>query len=168
MTTTARPVRTYAVHALPADVVASLRVRDDAGHAPNPLVDDEGGSPLRCCLRLSRPGEWLLLVSYAPLRRWASATGAEPGPYDELGPVFIHAEPCTGPDGEDWPEEMRGLPRVLRGYGADGRIVDARIVEEGDDPEPAIAALLAGDRVAIVHARALLFGCYTFAIERRR
>ena len=50
--------------------------------------------PIRCCLGRSRPYETIALVSYAPLRRWARETGARPGPYDEVGPVFIHPEEC--------------------------------------------------------------------------
>ena len=108
----------------------------------------------------------MLLVSYAPLRRWAAATGADPGPYLELGPVFIHPEPCSAAADDGWPEEMRGQPRVLRGYGANGRIVDGRVVDEGGSPEAALDDLLSDDRVAFVHARALVFGCFTFAIDR--
>ena len=158
--------RTFTVHPIAPEALAELRVHDDAGRTPESVVDRDGGSPLRCCLRVARPGERLLLVSYAPLRRWAAATGVDPGPYVELGPVFIHPEPCSGADGDGWPEELRGQPRVLRGYGADGRIVDGRVVEEGEAPEPRLEDLLADDRVAFVHARALLFGCFTFAIDR--
>ncbi len=61
----------FEVRAIDEDVVAQLMVSDDAGNAPRVKVEDEGGSPLRCCLRASRPGERVALVSYAPLRRWA-------------------------------------------------------------------------------------------------
>ena len=158
--------QTFTVHPIDADVAAELRVRDDAGRLPEPVVDAEGGSPLRCCLRASRQGERMLLVSYAPLRRWAAAAGVDPGPYVELGPVFIHPEPCAGADGDGWPQDFRGQPRVLRGYGADGRIVDGRVVDEGEAPEPKLDELLADERIAFVHARAVVFGCFTFAIAR--
>jgi len=55
----------------------------------------------------------------------------------------------------------------MRAYDANGRIVDGRLVAEGEQPEPVIDVLLADERVAFVHARALGFGCFTFAIERR-
>jgi hypothetical protein len=158
--------QTFTVRPIDPAVAAELRIRDDAGRPPQEVVDADGGSPLRCCLRAARPGERLLLVSYAPLRRWAATTGVDPGAYVELGPVFIHAEPCGGPDGDGWPEDLRGQPRVLRGYGADGRIVDGRVVVEGEAPEPKLDDLLADERVAFVHARALIFGCFTFAIDR--
>lgn len=147
-------------------VVAQLRRRDDAGRVPVPTVEQQGGSPLRCCLRAGRPGERVLLVSYAPLRRWAAARGVDPGAYDEVGPVFVHAEPCPGPAGTGWPDDFRGSPRVLRGYAADGHIVGGILVGAGDEPEGAVARLLADPTVAVVHARALEFGCFTFAVER--
>ena len=50
-------------------LLSQLRERDDAGHPPRLLIDQEGGSPLRCCLRRIRPGERVALVAYAPLGR---------------------------------------------------------------------------------------------------
>jgi len=158
---------TYAVQAIAPDVVNQLRVRDDAGNAPALVVDDAGGSPLRCCLRASEPGEELLLASYAPVRRWAAARGIDPGPYDEVGPVFVHPRPCAGPVHEGYPDDLRGTPRVLRAYGADGHIVGGWQLNPDDDPEPAIEGLFADPDVVVVHARAVVFGCFTFAIERR-
>jgi len=157
---------TYAVTPIPPYVVDALRLRDDAGNAPLVVVDAGGGSPLRCCLRVSKAGETLLLASYAPLRRWAAGRGMDPGPYDEVGPVFVHPSPCAGPVHGGYPEELRGTPRVLRAYGATGRIVGGVVLTEDDDPEPAIEGLFADPDVAMVHARAVVFGCFTFAIER--
>jgi hypothetical protein len=158
--------QTFVVRPIDADVVADLRRCDDAGRAPLPVVDSDGGSPLRCCLRASRPGEALLLVSYAPLRRWAAARGVDPAAYDEVGPVFIHAEPCDGATGDGYPRDFRRSPRVFRAYDGNGRILDGRLAQPDEDPERVIAELLADERVAVVHARALGFGCFTFAVQR--
>jgi hypothetical protein len=160
--------QTYTVRPIEASVVAGLRVRDDAGRVPTSLVDTEGGNPLRCCLQLSRPGEGLLLASYAPLRRWAAARGADAGAYDEVGPVFLHAEPCDGAVGDGYPEEMRGWPRVFRAYDHDGQIIGGSVKDSGEAPEPVLADLFDDPEVAVVHARALVHGCFTFAVERRR
>ena len=158
--------KTFVVRPIDAEVVAQLRQRDDAGRVPARVIDAEGGSPLRCCLRASRAGEELLLASYAPLRRWAMARGVDPAAYDEVGPVFIHPGPCSGPVDDGYPEALRGTPRVFRAYDGNGRIVDGRLAQPHDDPEAVVATLLDDDRVAVVHARALAFGCYTFAVER--
>jgi len=158
--------QTFVVRPIDGDVLDQLRQVDDAGRAPLPVLDADGGSPLRCCLKPSRPGERVLLVSYAPIRRWAAAHGVDPAAYDELGPVFIHAGACGGPDHTGYPADVGATPRVMRAYDGKGRIVDGRLVADGEDPEPVIDALLADERVAFVHARALAFGCFTFAIER--
>lgn len=115
----------YEIRALAPEVAKTLRERDDAGNTPRTLIDDDGGSPLRCCLRKSTAGEVMALVSYAPLRRWARETGADPGAYDELGPIFIHPEECGGwaGSGDRYPDEMRGERRVLRAYSARGNIL---------------------------------------------
>jgi hypothetical protein len=155
----------FTVTAIAPAVVRELLVQDDAGRPPRLLTDDEGGNPLRCCLRASRPGEHVALVSYAPLRRWAAARGVHPGPYDETGPVFVHAEPCAGRRETGYPDELRGAPRVLRAYGHDGRILRGREVGPDDDPEPVLERLLADPSTAVVHVRAVVFGCFTFAVE---
>ncbi|NAS21257.1 DUF1203 domain-containing protein [Herbidospora sp. NEAU-GS84] len=142
-------------------VVKALLVTDDAGHAPRFSEDRDGGSPLRCCLTLAGPGERVALLSYAPVRRWA----ADPGPYDELGPVFVHAGPCAGPDGDGWPAAHRGVPRVLRAYDGRGHIVGGRTVPAEGDPERVAEELLAGDGVAVVHVRAVVFGCFQFSVR---
>jgi len=162
---------TWQIRAIDPAVLEELRRRDDAGNPPRLLTDEEGGSPLRCCLRPVRPGERMALVAYAPLRRWARETGADPGPYEELGPVFIHPEPCAGPESAGYPAAVHGSRRVLRAYSADGRILGGRLTEpeEVADPESAtgvLAEVYADPDVALVHVRAVEFGCFTFEIRR--
>jgi hypothetical protein len=172
MSTTPETTLSYQVRAIEPDVLGELRQCDDAGNAPRIMVDQDGGSPLRCCLRPATRGERLALVSYAPLRRWARQdVAADPGPYDELGPVFIHPEPCPGPGGAGYPASLAGSRRVLRAYSADGRILGGRLVEpDPADPvasaESALAELLARPEVAFVHARAVEYGCFTFEVRR--
>ncbi|HXP19278.1 MAG TPA: DUF1203 domain-containing protein [Streptosporangiaceae bacterium] len=171
MTTTTEVTLGYQVRAIEPDVLGELRQHDDAGRAPRIMTDPDGGSPLRCCLRLSRAGERVGLVSYAPLRRWARRTGADPGPYDEVGPVFIHPGPCSGPDGTGYPAALAGSRRVLRAYSADGRIRGGRLAEPHEVSDAVTAGLVfqemfADAEVAVVHARAVEFGCFTFEIRR--
>ena len=162
---------TYEITAIGPEALDQLRECDDAGNPPRLMVDDEGGSPLRCCLRPIQPGEEVALVSYAPLRRWAAATGAKPGPYDEVGPVFIHPRPCPGPEKLGFPNALTQSRRVLRAYAPDGRILGGRLVEPdlSASTPPAAAALaelLADPQVALVHVRALEFGCFLFEASR--
>jgi len=111
------------------------------------------------------------LVSYAPLRRWSFRAAADPGPYDEVGPVFIHRQPCPGPEGSGYPVELAGSRRVLRSYSADGRIHGGRLAD-AEELKDAVAAgrvfedIFADPKVALVHARAVEFGCFTFEVRR--
>jgi hypothetical protein len=157
---------TFEVRPIDAVVVGALRDCDDAGRQPRLVTSHDGGSPLRCCLRPSRPGEPILLASYAPLRRWAHETCADPGAYDEVGPVFIHAAPCAGPESDGIPFELFDSRRMLRCYDASGAILGGRIVEADEDPEAVMDEVFADPQVAVIHARAIEFGCFTFEIRR--
>ncbi|MFJ7073342.1 DUF1203 domain-containing protein [Streptomyces sp. NPDC098781] len=153
----------YLANAIDPTVLKELRSADDAGRRTVPLTDEEGGAPLRCCLRRSAPGERIALVSYAPLRRWAAESGADPGAYDEQGPVFIHAEECGGPDGGALP--FAHAHRTVRRYSADGRILGGRLVEPGDF-EGAFAEAFGDPAVAFVHVRAVEYGCFLYEVRK--
>ncbi|WP_438293802.1 DUF1203 domain-containing protein [Streptomyces sp. HUAS TT7] len=160
---TARPIE-------PA-VLKRLRDTDDAGRPCVPYTDHVGGDPLRCCLRPIRPGERVALVSYAPLRRWAAENWARPGAYDEQGPVFIHAEECDGPSGaEGYPFTRPGAVRVLRRYSGDGHILGGQLLEFPQAAAEAFNAALdeafADPEVALVHVRAVEYGCFQFEVRR--
>ncbi|MEU6345171.1 DUF1203 domain-containing protein [Streptomyces sp. NPDC046977] len=169
----------FSVRAIDPAVLERLRRTDDAGLTPEPAVDGEGGAPLRCCLRRSAPGERVVLVGYAPLRRWAAATGARPGPYDETGPVFVHAaaEDCPGPPAGTGYAPALGLHgehRVLRSYDDNGRILGGRLVRLSAEEaaagaaEAVLATRFADPRVALVHVRAVEYGCFLYEAVRAR
>jgi hypothetical protein len=123
----------FMVQPIDAYVVEQLRELDDAGRKPIEVADPDGGSPLRCCLRISCPEDRLLLASYAPLRRWAAARGVDPAAYDEVGPVFLHPEPCGGYDNAAYPADLLRSPRVFRAYNREGRIACGRLVQADED-----------------------------------
>ncbi|MER5217452.1 DUF1203 domain-containing protein [Streptomyces sp. NPDC002838] len=155
---------TYAARPVSPTALKELRSADDGGRGMVPVTDEEGGAPLRCCLRRSVPGERIALVSYAPLRRWAAETGAEPGAYDEQGPVFIHAEECAGPD-------LDGLPfanahRTVRRYSGEGHILGGRLVEEPGGFDAAFREAFDDPAVALVHVRAVEYGCFLYEVRR--
>jgi hypothetical protein len=171
MTTVTQAGTAFEVRAIGPDVVRNLLLADDAGRPPVLRAEPEGGSPLRCCLRPANPDEVVALVSYAPLRRWARETGAAPGPYDEVGPVFVHPRPCEGPAGTGYPAWLARRRRALRAYDEDGHILGGRLIEAdaGGSPvaaESALARLFADPAVAVVHGRAVEFGCFIFEARR--
>ncbi|MEW2045931.1 DUF1203 domain-containing protein [Streptomyces sp. NPDC005476] len=163
MTFTANDVA-YASRAIPPSVLEELRVVDDAGRQAQPFADEEGGAPLRCCLRRSAVGEQIALISYAPLRRWAAGTGADPGAYDEQGPVFIHARTCPGPAGDGVP--FTDSRRTVRRYSAAGHILGGRLVEDPDGFDAAFAEAFTDPEVALVHVRAVEYGCFLYEVRR--
>lgn len=150
--------------ALPIEPTAleELRTADDAGRPPVPFTDEEGGAPLRCCLRRSEAGERITLLSYAPLRRWAAGTGANPGAYDEQGPVFIHVDECAGPDPEGHP--FADAHRTIRRYSGDGHILGGQLV--GTVGETALRNAFDDPSVALVHVRAVEYGCFLYEVRR--
>ena len=153
---------TYSALPIDSPALEELRVTDDAGRPMSPVTDEEGGAPLRCCLRRSAPGERIALVSYAPLRRWAAGTDARPGAYDEQGPVFVHAEECAGPDLQGHP--FADAHRTVRRYSADGHILGGRLVDTVTDD--AFRNAFDDPSVALVHVRAVEYGCFLYEVRR--
>jgi uncharacterized protein DUF1203 len=154
---------TYRINAIDPTVVKQLLDSDDAGHGPRISIDHDGGSPLRCCLSHAQPGERVALVAYEPLRRWAEATGADPGPYLERGPVFIHADGCPGFDGAVYPGARR---RVFRRYDRDGHILGGRLVDAEQDHDAVLGEMFADGQTELVHVRAVEFGCFLYEAAR--
>src|SRR5215472_14399174 len=146
---------------IPAATLQQIRAAgvDEAGNRLTVQVDTNGGSPLRCCLRESAPGERVLLIAYTP-------PGTR-GAYAERGPVFIHAEPCGGyPTPDQYPPALSHRQQVARAYDWDGRIVEGVLADDGAHAMAAIRDLLARPGVALVHLRNVGHGCYNFAVRR--
>lgn len=153
--------------AIPPETLRRLRAqgRDDHGNPWEPRTDTEGGSPLRCCLRRSRPGETIVLIAYAPI---AGRASGRLGGYDETGPVFVHADDCGGyEDDGTYPSGVGDHLQVLRAYREDGSIAGGLLLHEGDDRDVAARELLTDPEVAFLHSRHVVFGCYLLEIRRR-
>jgi Protein of unknown function (DUF1203) len=151
---------TFAVSAISPSDLERVRSRgvDDFGNMLEVTINqDDGGTPLRCCLRNATVGELVALIAYRP---------AHPGgPYAEVGPVFIHAEPCSGyQQTHAYPEGFRRRQQLFRAYGPTGRQVQNQIVEPCDQ-EAVLTDLLNRPDVAFIHSRNVLAGCYMFAIK---
>ena len=102
----------------------------------------------------------MLILSHRPF--------PAPQPYAETGPIFLCAELCDAPaDRAGAPEILASPDYILRGYGADHRIVygtgavvpTQRIAAEAD-------ARLSDPRVAYVHVRSARNNCYQLRIDR--
>lgn len=128
---------------------------DDHGNDVEPRLAG-GGEPLRCCLTLAPAGDSIALIAYQP-----SSLG---GPYAETGPVFIHTSDCDGPS-DEFPADFVDRDAVLRPYDALGRQLDGLVVRPGEAPV-GLKELFADDRVALVHHRNIVAGCWNFSVRR--
>jgi hypothetical protein len=151
----------FVILALPEgdlDRIRALGV-DDFGNPLSPRVDEEGGSPLRCCLRDAAPGEKIALIAYRPYP-WL-------GPYAEVGPVFVHADRCDGyTASQSYPQGFARRRQLLRAYDHDRRICDGLVVTDGAQAERVVVMLLERPEVDFVHSRNVEWGCYMFAALR--
>ncbi|SOD93956.1 DUF1203 domain-containing protein [Blastococcus haudaquaticus] len=129
-----------------------------AAHATRTFVDEDGGLPLRCCLRDSRPGERVALAGVTP--------DGPQGAYRETGPVFLHAAGCSGPAHQGYPEDFRRRTQVFRAYNHAGVIVGGAVAPPGSGQEEVAGRLLADTDVAFLQTRNVVFGCYMLTIRR--
>lgn len=148
------------VTALPSKVAEQARnaSRDAYGNHLNPETQTSPGNPCRHCLHRASAGERLVLFSYSPFE--------ERNPYNEVGPVFVHADGCERyADDATLPDDFLNRPLVLRGYDREQRIHSVAVVVDNRTRERA-EELLADPNVAFLHARSFTHGCYLFRVDR--
>ena len=115
-------------------------------------------APCRLCLRISKAPEDFILLSYQPL--------PDTGPYAEIGPIFIHADPCEPyADSQTFPQDFASRPLVLRSYDRAGDIHDSLVAEAGEG-ELRANELLDDPAATEVHVRHVSHTCFDFKIVR--
>jgi len=97
-------------------------LRDGATDANNQTaekqISDGNGNPCRVCLEMIEKDVPFLVFAYRPFDTI--------NPYTEIGPVFIHQHQCSAYNRKSdiLPSVLRDSDKyLLRGYGADNRIV---------------------------------------------
>jgi hypothetical protein len=145
---------------IPTDIVRAYQAGgpDANGQAPERKISDGGGNPCRHCLKPIPEGAGMLVLAHRPFPALQ--------PYAELGPIFLCAEECAAGGGAELPEILSSPSYIVRGYGADDRIIygtgdvvpTARIPAEAE-------ARLADPRVAYVHVRSARNNCYQLRID---
>ena len=148
--------------AIPTPVVRALQAGgvDANGQAPERQRAESGGNPCRHCLKMIPEGAEMLVLAHRPF--------PAPQPYAEVGPIFLCAEPCEAGGGGELPEMLASPDYIVRGYGADDRIVYGTGGVVATGAIPARAAALFGDaRVAYVHVRSARNNCYQCRIDRQ-
>lgn len=133
---------------------------DANGQTPERHVSDGNGVPCRHCLRDVAEGEAYLILAYRPF--------PDAQPYAEVGPVFLHAEPCARhPESGAPPESfLKRAGYLVKGYGGDDRIVygTGQIVPPGDINAVADQIFARGD-VRYIHVRSALNNCFSCRID---
>ncbi|HEY9537014.1 MAG TPA: DUF1203 domain-containing protein [Kiloniellaceae bacterium] len=159
------PARPNGLHfvALDSEVARALRggAPDANGQAPERQVSDGDGNPCRHCLDDVAAGVPMLVLAHRPF--------PAPQPYAELGPIFLHAEVCQRYDAAAGVPAMflRREAILLRGYGADDRIVygTGKVIATAEI-ESVARHLFERDDVAYIHLRSASNNCYQCRIER--
>ena len=148
--------------ALPTEAVRALQRggTDAYGRKPERKISDGDGVPCRHCMKNVAAGEAYLVLAYRPF--------PELQPYAETGPLFLHAEECErARSGAELPEMLASLDYIVRGYGADDRIVygTGAVVPTTEIARRA-ETLLARDDITYVHVRSAQNNCYQCRIDR--
>lgn len=122
------------------------------------IVEADSGFPDRIEMREGRPGEIFLLLNH--LCQPADS------PYRATHAIYVRDGAERAYDKVDEvPEVMRKRLLSLRGFDADGMIVEADVVL-GTDVEGVIERLFANPEVAYIHAHNAKQGCYSGRIDR--
>ena len=122
------------------------------------IVGTDSGFPDRIEMREGRPGEVFLLLNHV----------CQPAdsPYRATHAIYVRDGAEQAYDKVDEvPEVMRKRLLSLRGFDADGMIVEADVVL-GTDVESVIERLFANPEVAYIHAHNAKQGCYSGRIDR--
>ena len=150
---------TFRIVPLPTEVAEEARQVTASRAADHAVikVDSPTGYPCRHCLRWAQPGERVILFPYASIPAGH--------PYSEIGPIFVHAEPCKRYSAtREYPADFCN-GRAFRAYDADYNMIDA-VVANGIEPEAVIQKLFENSETKFVQARSVTRGCYTFGVER--
>ena len=154
-------LQTLRVRPLDSDIAAQARetMVDRVGNALSVRMSEGQGAPCRHCLREVPEGQGMILIGHSPFTR--------PGPFREVGPIFICAEDCARyATPECLPDVVRNRLVQLRAYSATEEILyDHSTLLQGTEVEAALPPVFDDPRVAFVHLRSGLNGCFLCQVE---
>jgi len=118
--------------------------------------------PCRSCLRQFKTGERRIVFSYSP--------NPIANPYNETGPIYIHADECEPyKDADVFPPEVENgrikFPLAFRAYNKNGMMIDG-LLPNGERPGETIEALFENENIAFVHVRNRQVGCFIAHVDR--
>ncbi len=152
-----QPIKTKVAQAIRETMI------DQAGHQLSVSIANENGyGPCRSCLKQFTAGERRILFSYSP--------NAVDHPYNETGPIYIHAEACEPYQETDtFPPEVENgrikFPLVFRAYNEKGMVVSS-VLQNGEPASTTIESLFENEKVAFAHVRNAQAGCFVAHVDR--
>lgn len=153
----------YCIRGLSPEPFMPLFGLDDEALAANGarrvVADADSGFPCRVSLEEASAGETLILLNFV---------SNEHGPYRTAHAIFVREgavqpEPFVGRT----PPVFAGRTLSLRGFSADGEMVDAALAAPAEH-EQTIHKLLADPRIDHIDAHNAARGCFSARIERYR
>jgi hypothetical protein len=117
-------------------------------------------NPCRHCLGLIAEGREKLVLAHRPFD--------QPQPYAEVGPIFLHRDPCERYESNDVPGWFAFLePAIVRGYGSDHWIrYDTGFVVTGTGVAETCRRILGDPTIAYVHVRSK-YNCFQCRVDRQ-
>jgi len=155
----------FEIQPIKTEVAREIRetMIDQDGHQLSVSIAGENGyGPCRSCLKQFATGERRVVFSYSP--------NAVDHPYNETGPIYIHAEPCEPYQEIDtFPPEVENgrikFPLVFRAYNEEGVMIDA-VLQNGEPASATIESLFENDKVAFTNVRNAQAGCFVAHVDR--
>ena len=146
---------------LPAERFSDLFTLSDdelaARGALRRIADGVSGYPCRVSLTDASAGDEVILVNYEH--------HAVANPYRSRFAIWVRPGERTYDEVNQVPLQLRKRLLSLRGYDADGMLVDADVID-GAQLERGIESLFSRERVQYLHAHFAKPGCYAARIER--
>lgn len=146
---------------IPTDIAQAYQFGglDANAQVPEVHLSDGGGNPCRHCLKMIPKGTQMLVLAHRPF--------PTPQPYAEVGPIFLCATSCEAGGGSRLPEILASTSYILRGYGADDRIIyGTGAVVAKYQLKDAAAAQFAREDVVYLHLRSATNNCFQLRIDR--
>ncbi len=132
---------------------------DANGQPPEHHISDGGGNPCRHCLGMIPKGAGMLVLAHRPF--------PAPQPYAEIGPIFLCADACQPGGGQGLPAMLDSPDYIVRGYGADNRIVyGTGAVTPSAQITARASELFTDARIAYVHVRSARNNCFQVRIDK--
>ena len=121
-------------------------------------AESSPGFPCRQCMQDAAVGDEMMLVAFDPF------DGSSP--YSGPGPIYLHRAPCTPfAPAQTVPPILEPRRLSVRGFAAN-HMMQAAVVVEGSELEPAIVSLFEAPEIEYLHVHNAGPGCWNCRVVR--